>query len=81
MCPATPAMKKCAGQGEYQIQASEKGKNSLELWLPEAFAAMPGERIQLDKPESGFSGTYLVQESLSFGGAEGTGTVLTLTGG
>ena len=78
--PRYTGYEKMRWTGAYQIRASQRGKDSLELFLPELFAAGPGEKILLDREETGFSGTYIVRESLCFGGETGAGTILSLEG-
>jgi hypothetical protein len=64
--------------GEYQIARSREREAELELLLPGAVAADPGDSIVLSRPECGQAGTYRVAEVENALGSTGETTLLTL---
>ena len=65
--------------GEYQIQQSVLEQLELELELPFAFAAFPGDRVDLSLSRLGLFGIYDVVESRSRMNRDGQRTILTIS--
>lgn len=65
--------------GEYQIMKSKEGQRQLELELPGAFLASPGDVVQLSCGDCGVEGTFRVSEAESRGGEAGELCTLILT--
>lgn len=65
--------------GEYQIAQSALEQLEISLTLPFPFAALPGDRIQLDTARMGLQGTYDVVESRSRMSDDGETTELTIS--
>lgn len=57
--------------GEYQIRKSQEEQLEIELLLPGAFLAQPGDLVNLQREDLGITGTYRVKEAESRSGAEG----------
>lgn len=57
--------------GEYQIMKSKEEQLEIELQLPGAFLAEPGDVVELQRDDLGLAGMYRVKEAESRGGAEG----------
>lgn len=49
--------------GTYQIEQSEADWKVVEVTLPQAFAAWPGDLVQIARKDCGFNGVYRVRES------------------
>ena len=47
-------------QGEYQLERSKLHQLELELELPLAFAAWPGDVVQIERKDWGFGGSWRV---------------------
>ena len=65
--------------GEYQIAQSALEQLEIEIELPFAFAAMPGDRVSLAVSRLGLSGVYEVVRARSRMDGEGERTELTLS--
>ncbi len=57
--------------GEYQIRKSKEEQREIELQLPGAFLAEPGDTVELSRKDLGISGNFCVKEAESRGGAGG----------
>lgn len=65
--------------GEYQIAQSELERVEIDVTLPLAFAAFPGDRAEVTIGKLGLEGTYEVVRSRSEMNEKGQLTVLTLS--
>lgn len=65
--------------GEYQIQQSALEQLEIELELPVAFAAFPGDRVDLSLNRLNLAGIYDVVESRSRMNGDGQRTILTIS--
>ena len=64
--------------GEYQLEQARKELRTLELELPRAFAAWPGELVELNLTQNVGTGLWRVRESVSALEERGSYTRLTL---
>ena len=64
--------------GEYQLEQARKELRTLELELPAAFAAWPGELVELRLAQNVGTGLWRVRESVSAQEERGSYTRLTL---
>ena len=64
--------------GEYQLEQARKELHTLELELPAAFAAWPGELVELNLTQNVGTGLWRVRESVSAQAEQGSYTRLTL---
>ena len=64
--------------GSYQIEQSAQGSSQIEVKLPGALAAEPGDWVELSYGPLGLSGTYDVVSAESRGGPEGAATTIIL---
>lgn len=64
--------------GEYQIAQSKADEIALELHLPTAFAAFPGDLVRFDLKKIGLAGEYRVAEAENSFSETGETAVLTL---
>ncbi len=64
--------------GAYQIQRSAEEETTVSVTLPGSFLAFPGDRVRLENPQMGLSGTYRVAEAENSCTSE-RGTVVTFT--
>ncbi|MGM9619327.1 MAG: hypothetical protein ACI3W8_05800 [Oscillospiraceae bacterium] len=65
--------------GEYQIMKSKEEQLQIELQLPGAFLAVPGDVVRLSLSDCGISGEFRVSEAESRGGETGELCTLLLT--
>ena len=65
--------------GEYQIQQSALEQLEIELEFPAAFAAFPGDRVDLALDRLGLSGIYDVVTSRTRMNGDGMRTILTIS--
>ena len=65
-------------QGEYQLQQSKADLLTVTVEVPWAFAAMPGDRVTLQRSGWGRNGVFRVREAEVSGGETGFLTRLTL---
>ena len=64
--------------GEYQLQRAAEGWHSVELMLPGAFRAWPGELVEVNWKRDVCRGLWRVTESVCGMDAKGAYTRLTL---
>lgn len=64
--------------GEFQLRESVKERLELELTLPTAFAAWPGDTVEIKRTRPALSGTWRVREAECGASAAGVYTRLTL---
>ena len=64
--------------GEYQIAQSMKGRDYIELTLPELFAAFPADTVTLINGSLGISRTLTVTQTRCWADPDGAGTVIRL---
>lgn len=64
--------------GDYQIRQSQAGARQVEIVLPGAFQAQPGDVIALRYPPLGLAGEYDVAEAESRGGPAGSETTVVM---
>lgn len=62
----------------YQMKQSAKGKYTVELTLPQQFAALPGDTVSFDSRRLGLKGGFEVLRLRSFASGSEAGSELTL---
>lgn len=65
-------------RGEYQLREAGRERLRVELTLPEAFAAWPGELVELRRARPELSGTWRVREVETGADADGAYSVVRL---
>ena len=76
--PGKSSYQAMRSSGEYQLARAREELRTLELELPAAFAAWPGELVELRLAQNVGTGLWRVRESVSGLAERGTYTRLTL---